>query len=217
MIKDSSLNFRWQRLALAGPAAAVMYMFCLIGFAAIRTDGYTHGTKAVSELGAIGAPYAIWFNLFGFVIPGLLVTCIAVSILKLTPKRTSRTGFVLLSLSGLAMAMAGLFPVDLGARSSLTSSLHLLGATASGLFWMLSLFWIGPTLQKQFGMYALGRLSPWFGLFLVANIAWQAVWQATGAVLPGWGQRIGFAGYFLWVTLVGYSLFKYKTFHVPRH
>ena len=72
-----------------------------------------------------------------------------------------------------------------------------------GVLWALSLFWLAPQLKKgaQFG--TIGRLTPWFALFLVANVAWQIVWQSTGALLPGWGQRIGFAGYFLWLAIIG--------------
>lgn len=197
---------RLRSLALAGPAASLMFATSLIWFAALRSDGYSHATKAVSELGAVGAPLASGFNLLGFVVPGALVICLAVAILELAPPRTCRTGVVLLSISGLSLASAGVFPVDMSARASLTSTLHLAAASASGLFWMLALFWLGPALRRQFGLHTLGRLTPWFGLFLVANIAWQVLWQSTGWVLPGWGQRIGFAGYFLWTFWIGVSL-----------
>jgi hypothetical protein len=49
-------------------------------------------------------------------------------------------------------------------------------------------------------------VTPWFVLFPVTNVAWQVAWQAGGLVLPGWGQRIGFAGYFLWMALAGLAL-----------
>ena len=211
MNTKNSAASRWRSLALAGPAASLMFAASLIWFAAIRSDGYSHGTKAISELGAVGAPFASGFNLLGFVVPGALVICLAVAILKLAPPRTCRTGVALLSVSGLSLASAGVFPVDMSARASLTSTLHLAAASASGLSWMLALFWLGPALRKHLGLHTLGRLTPWFGLFLVANIAWQVLWQSTGWVLPGWGQRIGFAGYFLWTFWMGVSLRARRT------
>ena len=187
---------------LAGPAAAVLFAASVVGFAAARTDGYTHGTKAVSELGAHGAPLAAGFNAAGFIAPGILVVVMAfIGYGRVTAPRMA--GPVLLGLSGISLAAAGIFPVDMEARSSLSSQLHLAGAMLSGLLWALSLFWIAPQLRKQHQFSMIGRLTPWFALFLVANIGWQIVWQATGALLPGWGQRIAFAGYFLWLGIIG--------------
>ena len=187
---------------LAGPAAALLFAGSVVGFAALRSDGYTHGTKAVSELGARGAPLAAGFNAAGFIVPGVLVVVLAFSLYRrVTAPR--KLGPVLLGLSGIALAAAGIFAVDMEVRSSLSSQLHLAGAMLCGLLWALSLFWIAPQLRKHAEFGTIGRLTPWFALFLVENVVWQIVWQATGALLPGWGQRIGFAGYFLWLAIIG--------------
>lgn len=188
-------------LPLTGPAAALLFAISVVGFAAIRTDGYTHGTKAVSELGARGAPLAAAFNTAGFIVPGMLVVVMGFVVYRRITA-PSKLGPVLLALSGIAFTIAGIFPIDMEARSSPSSQLHLAGAMLSGLLWALSLFWIAPHLRKQ-GEFLFGRLTPWFTLFLAANVAWQIVWQSTGALLPGWGQRIGFAGYFLWLGGIG--------------
>jgi hypothetical membrane protein len=193
-------------LELGGPIAAILFAASLIGFAAFRTDGYTHGTKAVSELGAIGAPMADWFNIFGFIRPGLLVTLLASSLYRVIAP--ARAGAILLALSGFAMVVAGAFPIEMDGHSSSSSQLHLLGAMLSGLLWALSLFWTAPQLGKIAGFRMFARLTPWFALFLVVNVGWQIVWQATGAVLPGWGQRIGFGGYFLWAAILGLKLHR---------
>lgn len=199
--------------ALAGPAAAALFAVSVVGFAAVRTDGYTHGTKAVSELGAQGAPLAAAFNTMGFIVPGILVVVMgAVLYRRVTAPR--KLGPVLLGLSGVSLAVAGLFPVDMEVRSSVSSQLHLAGAMLCGVLWALSLFWIAPQLKKTAQFSRIGRLTPWFVLFLVANIAWQVVWQSTGALLPGWGQRIGFAGYFLWLGIVG-SLLAFSRARLP--
>ncbi|MEM8713162.1 MAG: DUF998 domain-containing protein, partial [Planctomycetota bacterium] len=181
-------------------------MICLGGFAAVRPDDYSHGRKAVSELGAVGAPNALGFNLLGFVAPGLLVICLTYALTRSLRTRRCRVGAALLFASGLSMAMAGVFPVDMEKRDSLTSILHLVAASLSGIFWTLSLFWLGRVLRRDLDLPLLGRMTPWFSLFLVANLAWQAVWQSTGAVLPGWGQRIGFGGFFLWTFWTGLAL-----------
>ncbi|UMR28441.1 DUF998 domain-containing protein [Massilia sp. MB5] len=75
---------------LAGLLAGVLFFASLIGFAALRSDGYAHGRKAVSELGALGAPSAPAFNLLGFIVPGLLLAWFAYALLRVAERRTGR-------------------------------------------------------------------------------------------------------------------------------
>lgn len=196
---------RGQLLGVAGPSAALVFLSSLVGFAAVRTDGYTHGTKAISELGAVGAPWAAGFNLLGFGGPGLLIVVLAFALHQhLDAGRRLSAGSLLLALSGLTMAGAGVFPVNMGDPASPTSIAHLIMAQATGILWAASLFWLAPRMRRTGGFEALGRVTPWFALFLLANIVWQIAWQTTGAVLPGWGQRTAFAGYYAWAGLAGW-------------
>ena len=203
--------------AWAGVLAAVLFTASLAGFAALRTDGYSHGTKAVSELGAIGAPNALAFNVLGFMLPGLLVAVLAFGLHRmLRASGKAGSGPLLLALSGLFFACAGVFPADMAARSSPTSMLHLAAAMGAGLLFSTAVFPLGAALRRQLGFTTLGRATPWFVLFLAANIGWQGVWQATGWVLPGWGQRIAFAGFLLWAALAGWRLRKGTGTGAPR-
>ena len=190
---------------LAGPAAAALFFGSLIGFAALRSDDYTHGTKAVSELGAAGAPNAALFNLFGFVLPGLLIVMLGWQIRRQAGPGTPLTGPILLMLSGATLSATGLFPADLDAHGSLQTTVHLVAALLSGILWAVALPWLGPLL-RHLGREALGRATPWFALFLLANVLWQAAFQSGVHIPPGWGQRLGFLGYFLWAALAGLSL-----------
>ena len=202
MSAQSNKAVIWRRLALAGPLASVFFAASLIGFAALRQDDYSHATKAVSELGAAGAPMAMAFNGLGFILPGALVVVFALSLWRLSDGG-ARGSLLLLALSGGSMIAAGVFPIDMADRSSMSSVLHLVGAMASGLFWAFSLYGLGKLMRHSFGARVLGHLTVWFWLFLIANVGWQIIWQTTGLVLPGWGQRIGFAGYFLWCFWAG--------------
>ncbi len=195
------------RLGFAGPTAALFFGLSLLGFAAARTDGYTHATKAVSELGATGAPNAQVFNLLGFIIPGLLVIALAVGVNRaLQATERHMMGSILLALSGVFCVGAGVFPVDMAARTSTASLLHLAAAQLTGLAFAVAVFPLGAAMRRDPEFAALGSVTPWFVLFLVANVAWQIVWQTTGLVLPGWGQRLGFTGYFLWMALAGWRI-----------
>src|SRR3989304_1137074 len=57
-------------------AESIRFLVALLAFAAARTD-YSHLTKAVSELGAIGAPHALAWNILGFGAVGVLVVIFA--------------------------------------------------------------------------------------------------------------------------------------------
>ena len=190
---------------LAGPAAGVLFAGSLIVFAAARIDGYSHATKAVSELGAIGAPAALAFNLLAFIIPGVLLTYFS---LRLETQSDRKVGPRLLVASSLFLILSGLAPARLDDYQAWTTVLHIIGAMGAGLFWIVALFWTGPLLSRRFALPAWGRVTPWFGLFMFANIAWQVLFQATGVVSPGWGQRIGFFGYFLWFAVTGLLLWR---------
>lgn len=199
--KRSRGNAAW----LAAPFAGALFAVSVIGFAEARTDGYSHATKAVSELGAVGAPLGITFNLLAFIVPGVLLAWFGWSLARIARKRV---GPVLLAGSGLLLALAGVFPAELDNYRSATTLGHVVGAIGSGVLWAAALFWMGPLLVRQFGLTAWGRLTPWFLSFLVVHSGWQVAFQATGAVLPGWGQRIGFLGYFLWFAVTGLLLWR---------
>ncbi len=196
---------------LVGPAAAAVFAVALVGFAA-RHEGYTHGTKAVSELGAAGAPDALAFNVFGFGLPGVLIIMLAMVLhVRLAGRRRAVLGPALLALSGLSLVLAGVFPVDMTRLQAPTSVAHFVAAQATGLAWTASLFWLGGRMRATSGFGWLGALSPWFSLFLLANVGWQVVWRATGTLEPGWGQRLAFAGFFLWAAIAGLRLIAIRT------
>ncbi len=194
------------RLGWSGPAAALLFLTALVGFAAMRDDGYTHGTKAVSELGAIGAPNALLFNVLGFIVPGLLVMVLGWALqLAVAPERKP-IGPALLICSGLFFALAGVLPVDMDDLGAMSSLGHVLAVMGSGFAFAGSVFFLGARMRRDPAWRGFGLITPWFVLFLLVNIGWQAVWTAAQTVSPGWGQRIGFFGYFLWITLAGLKL-----------
>lgn len=190
---------------LSGPAAGIVFAASVIGFAAIRTDGYSHATKAVSELGSVGAPSGAAFNILGFVLPGALIVVFA---LRLAAVSDRRTGPYLLVASGMSMALAGFAPAELDNYEATTTVLHAVGAMGAGALWVVALFWLGPLLRNRMGLEPWGRITPWFSTFLFANIGWQIAYRTTGEVMPGWGQRIGFFGYFLWFAITGLLLWR---------
>jgi hypothetical protein len=201
-------RIRQQALAqwwLSGPAAGLIFGTALIGFAAVRTDGYTHGSKAVSELGSIGAPSALAFNIVGFIVPGALVVIFGLLLARAT---TRRVGPLLIVASGLCFALVGAAPADMADLGSTTNIWHIAGATGSGLAWLPALFFCVPLLSRDLGLRVWGWITPAFVVFPLLNVAWQVAYQSGAQIWPGWGQRIGFAGYFLWFAVTGILLWR---------
>ena len=189
---------------LIGPASGILFTASVIGFAALRTDGYSHA-KPVSELGSVGAPSATAFNLFGLIAPGLMITLFS---LQLARVAHAKTGPALLIVSGLLLTLAGLCPAEVGNYRAMTTILHIVGTIGAGAAWVAALFWLRLLLQHEFGLRAWGRATPWFGLFLVTSIVWQVTYRATSIVPPGWGHRIGLLGYFMWFAISGLLLWR---------
>lgn len=192
--------------ASAAIAAPLLFGASVIGFAALRRDGYSHATKAVSELGVLGAPHGALFNAFGFVLTGLLIT-LAASLFAVSRRRAGASvkGMGSLALAGLAFAAAGAFPFDMANPSAPTSQAHFAAAMLAGLFWAAAAFRARATLAAA-GMPGLARLGAWLTLALAINVGWQIAFQAGLPVMPGWGQRIGFAGMMVWVLWFGIAL-----------
>jgi hypothetical membrane protein len=170
----------------------------ILTMAALRTDGFNHLTKAVSELGSLDAPHRWWFNTLGYLLPGLLIAAFAHGLRRALPQRPAP--WWLLMGSGLFMALAGVFPVDMEHRSSLVSVLHHIGSLGSGLCWLGCALLVVPALRLHARWADLARWLPWlplvaFGLMLLVP-----------AGMPGLMQRISFALYFTFVLVLANRL-----------
>jgi hypothetical protein len=172
-----------------------MFGISLVGFAAIRDDGYSHATKAVSELGSTDAANALAFNLLGFITPGVLLILFSLALLQ---DARSRLGPGLLLGSGFMLALAGLAPANLEDYGALTPQLHALGAIGSGVLWVLALFWLGPMLRRDFGL-SLGAASPLGS----PRSYWPMLDGRSPSGRPDWSCPVGGKGSAFWDTSHG--------------
>jgi hypothetical membrane protein len=180
-----------------GLAATLLFAAALLFFPAAH-PGYEHGTKAVSELGATGAPNALAWNLIGFLLPGLLLALFGLGVGSAVQDR--RTG-VYLALSGIAFAATAV-PADMENLQSPFSLAH----TAASL--MVFLLWL-PASMRLIRQPApeLRRVTTFFLGFALA----AAAIRFTPLLLPGWGQRLSFLAYFGWVGAVSSLMLLTRT------
>ena len=154
----------------------------------------------VSKLGARGAPHACVFNLFGFVLPGLLVMAFAVGVKRELRVSSAPT---LLGLGGAFLTVVGLLPVGF---TSLGDSIHVTAAFLCGVSFVVAAVLLSNPMRKHPSLIRLGRLTPWFVFLLILNAADQLAWAPQGLLPPGWTERLNLVAYFAWLTFAGVSV-----------
>ena len=180
-----------------------LWFVLVYALVSLQRPDFRHFNMAVSEQGLKGAPNLWVWNVLGY-LPGVLIFLFGVA-LKNNFQTTGKTSipFVTLALSGLFMAMAECSQATLKTVGRLTMLLHTIGSFGSGFLFMISAFWL-PSKFKQSAAWK------WFYLpllLIAAVMVLNAVFVTTGP-MPGLGQRIGFACYFVWLALTGFNLMK---------
>ncbi len=192
--------------ALAGIAAPLLFVSAYLLAAAARPE-FNHFTKAVSELGSVHAPNAGFWNLLGFICPGLLIAFFALGLHQAVGQDSEgRLPFYALFLSGILMALAGLFPGDFEHRTSFTMIMHAVGTFGSFIAFLVAAFTYPLYLRK----------SDFWEKTIVPSLTltWLCILSGflrTG-MPPGIGQRVGFAFYFLWIAFMAINLYRYQRF-----
>ena len=182
--------------SIAAVAALLCFALALAGYGA-ALDGYRHTQHPVAWLGSSGAPQALWFNLFCFVLPGLLAAAVALGLRQaLSGTRWSvRVGAQLVLLSALAFAAQGLLPLDPNDFDAAPSRLH---ATVWLLWWLA---FAAGALAIAFGSRSRGRpeLRSLSQASLIAALAVLLFALVLPSLLPaGLAQRAAFGAWLRW-------------------
>lgn len=197
MMKEPGLHAGW--------IAGIVFAAALLVLGAIA-PGYEHATMPVSFLGMQVMPTAVYWNVAGFIAPGLLIAWFALSLLA--PLQAdgvgpaARIGVWLLLISGLGYAGNGVFAYDLARPDELASKLHVAMLTIALLGFLPS------ALMFALGLRGRPGWAPLVGPGLVLAVAvLLSVLQRMADVVPGlegnpgYAQRITLVLYFLWVAL----------------
>ena len=182
--------------AFLGLGASVLFFLALATFGALD-PAYSQTTKAVSELGSVGAPNQLSWNLIGFLAVGMLLAQFG---WRLGGRVDDRPAKWFLMLFGLSFAATAI-PADMNNLRSAGSTAHIVASMAAFLFWGLALIrlvWIKLSLK---------------GLKLVSGIALvlavgSILLRASELFLPGFAQRISFSVMFGWVAVAAIILLR---------
>ena len=172
-------------------AALALFAGALLA-ARIGLPEYAHRLHPLGLRGAIGMPWAFAFNLFAFVLPGVLLLWAGQRLRDALGDAgwLARIGSVLVQLSALAFAAQGVLPPDAGDSDATASRLHALA-------WML--WWIafvpGVLLLAVGARRGIGfSLACLLAGLLVPLLA---VFAPVGSWI-GLAQRLAFATWFGW-------------------
>ena len=119
----------------AGWVAAASCVLAMVG-SAIALPEFSHAQHPLGLLGAAGVPGAALFNVFGFIVPGLLVAWVFVRLRSRLPVGAARwagIGCWMLALSALAFAAQGIWRLDPADLDGPISQRH---ATMWLLWWL---------------------------------------------------------------------------------
>ena len=191
----------WDRRLWLGPVTCAWFFAWTAGLDALRPE-YDFAHKAVSELGALGAPYMASMNLFGFLGTGALLAGFAAG--YRATFGAAAVGVRALYSTALLFAATAI-PMGLGADgdpdyTSAWTRAHLVPVLLAPLPWLAAVWgvarqWRGGSLRS------LGWIS---GLALVLFVAHGAATiSGVGAAVPGAMQRVGFAVFLGWYAAFG--------------
>lgn len=182
--------------------AALMSIAAALMFAAGWED-YSHAVHPLGLLGAYGTPHAMAFNLYGFIVPGLLAAWLGWRLRDAMQERgrMARIGAWLVFFSALAFAAQGMARLDPQDLDALSGRLH----AASWMLWWIA-FVPGALLL------ALGSGSR---TVVVVNAVAAVTVLVFAIFAPAWmpiaiAHRVAFVCWFGWLTFAGYVVLSAK-------
>lgn len=198
----------------AGVAAVVVFWTALFGFASAY-PGYSHSHKAISELGAFGAPHALAWNALGFIAPGLLLAVCGAGLGRaLDVSGRATTVYWLLVISGVGFAGTGVFPVEMRQGSPFMASPftagHVLMTFASGIPWAIAVFLVVGRVRRNPAWHHARSVTVVLAVASVAGLAVNLMSPALPILAnrPGLAQRISFGIYFAWFLIMAVYLLR---------
>jgi hypothetical membrane protein len=180
--------------------AAVVFVLALVTFSS-GIEGYSHLQHPVAWLGAGPLPRSGGFNLFVFVLPGLLVAWTALrfrTALSSPASRppigwSARIGAQLVLLSALAFMLQGVLPLDANDLDGARSGRH----AAAWMVWWIA-FTSGAALLA-IGLRAAGQWRATAAFSLLTAVLVPACALVLPQLLPaGLAQRLAFVLWFAW-------------------
>lgn len=187
-----------------GMIAPVLFWITYFIMAGARPE-YNFYTKAISELGSVDAPHKWTWNILGYGVPGLFISIYGYGLFQSVSLNTgSKLPLIGIMLSGLFMALSGIFPGDFDNKQSVTMLVHTIGSFGSYLFFLVGAFTYPQQMKRSSYWQKAVKLLLVFTWLSILFGAWPFLFPATPAV----GQRFVFLFYFSWIFYTALKLYR---------
>ena len=191
--------------------APILFALAVIVLGFLRED-YSHMSQPISDLGEIGSPNMAGQNV-NFTLTGLLISMFSFGLYRGTgPAKRVKVGSLLVSVIGLGVAGAGVFPDDTSCPSLGCNAVAANGHSVAG-------FMVFPLIPLAILLFSrgLGRDTPWrhyrtyslvTGIALFALLVLFTAFESTVEQWAGATQRLYLAFWFQWIGIMAVRLFR---------
>lgn len=181
---------------MIGLSAIATFIVALFTFGLLHND-FHFLTDYISKLGYKGTPLALWWNLIGFGLTGLLLVLFGFRYGRQIRDKLVGT---LLSFFGLGFVLAGV-PFDLANESATVSKVHIAAITLGLAAWLFGLARLGSNKALPTAIRKQANLTA--GILTLCMM---------GSFLEFWtepiAERLVFGVVFSWTALSAFSLLK---------
>lgn len=189
--------------AIVGTASVILFILAYAILSAMRPE-YSHAHKAISELGSVDVANKWVWNIFGYLLPGIMISVFSLGLHRsVDPSSSSNIPLVGIFLSGALMAFSGIFPGDFENRTSTTMLLHTIGSFGSYIFFLIGAMTYPRLMRKT--EYWKSAIRPLLILAWVSIIF--GIWPFLFPDIPSIGQRVTFLCYFLWIAYAAQHIY----------
>lgn len=194
---------------ILGIAGCVVFWVGMLILGSLR-ESYSQAANDISELGAIGTPNAVVWNVVGFMVPGFCLAVVGRAVADRIDTKQGRAGRVaawLLPLFGLGVAGQGLFPARMvngvAVITSWHTRTHLIISLISGFAWLIGVLLLVAPMRR----------NPEWGRWYLVNIAAVLLviigsFGRGGGLPDGLVQRVVDAIVFAWFGVVSIKLIR---------
>ena len=133
-----------KNVGILGLLSVLILITALLIFG-FSNSGFSFVNDFISKLGAKGEPNALWFNLFGFIIVGILLFVFGLAYGNLLNDKLLS---ILLSLFGLGFAFTAI-PIDMELSRTPVSKAHIVAICFGLAFWLFGLSRLGYNKQLK--------------------------------------------------------------------
>ena len=201
------MSDRYQRfLAICGIIAPIIFIIIYIIASLLRPD-YSHLTNFVSELGAVGAPYAI-IQRINFVLTGVMIVAFTFGLHRgIGDGKGSIIGPLLVAIFGLSAVVSGIFSTDTIQPGSFSDIMHSMSSAIGSVAAIIAFFIISERLEKDILWKPYRSFSTVMAIVaIIVTVVGVGILGAVGT--PGLGQRLFLAVLFLWIEVMAIRLFQ---------